>query len=162
MDVIEHIFDIGKDLSVSQMCCRAVVIYFAALVLIRISGRRTFGKKSAFDNTVALLLGAVLSRAVVGASPFVPTVASCLALVVLHRFMDWLTLRYDFIRKHVKGEQLLLFKNGQVQEENLAQAMMNKKDLMSDIRTQGGTNSLAEIEEVYMESSGKISVVKKS
>ena len=38
------------------MSARAFVVYFIALLLIRISGKRTFGKKSAFDITITIVL----------------------------------------------------------------------------------------------------------
>jgi uncharacterized membrane protein YcaP (DUF421 family) len=161
MSIIYKIFGEGKDLSVSQMCCRAFVVYFIALILIRIAGRRTFGKKSAFDNAIALILGAVLSRGVVGASAFVPTVTSCLVLVSLHRLLAWLSTKSDFIRQHIKGENLLLFQHGEILHDNLRQAIMNEKDLMSDVRTKGSLDSLAAVKEIHMEPSGEVSVVKK-
>jgi quercetin dioxygenase-like cupin family protein len=54
----------GKDLNSLQMTCRAIVSFFLTLVLIRIAGIRTFGKKTPFDNVVAIMLGSIFSRVV--------------------------------------------------------------------------------------------------
>src|SRR5258708_2274464 len=108
MEILYRIFGEGKDLSTMQMCARAVVIYFIALIMLRISGRRTFGKKTAFDNTIAIILGAILSRAVVGASEFVPTVACSLALVLLHRCLAWVSLRSKTVKHLLQGASISL------------------------------------------------------
>ena len=70
MDLIATIFGEGSELTNWQMAARAVVIFFTTLLLIRVSGRRSFGQRTPFDAATTVLLGAVLSRGVVGASPF--------------------------------------------------------------------------------------------
>lgn len=76
MDWIKVFFGEGKDLDALQMSCRSVVTFIIALVLLRLAGIRTFGKRSAFDNVIIIMLGSILSRVPVGASPFVRTVSS--------------------------------------------------------------------------------------
>ena len=66
MDVINLLFGEGEHLNPLQMACRILVIYLVALLWIRVAGRRAFGRLSTFDNVISILLGAVLSRAVVG------------------------------------------------------------------------------------------------
>lgn len=161
MDIIIKLFGEGKDLSTLQMCCRALVIFFIALLLVRLSGRRTFGKHSAFDNTLAIILGAILSRAVVGASAFVPTITCCLVLVLLHRLLAWLSIKNAFISRMLKGDSIHLYRNGKLDEENLAKSLLSENDLMSDVRLKGQVTSLDKVEEIYMETSGEVSVIKK-
>jgi len=155
------LFGEGKDLNTLQMCSRAFVIFFISLILIRISGRRTFGKRSAFDNTLAIILGAVLSRAVVGASPFVPTIVSSLVLVLLHRGLAWMSIKSKTVSQLIKGDEIPLYRNGQLYKENLGKSLLSEKDILSDVRKQANVKTLNEVSEIYMETSGEVTVIKK-
>jgi uncharacterized membrane protein YcaP (DUF421 family) len=161
MDIIIKIFGEGKDLTLSQMSARAFVVYFIALALIHISGKRTFGKKSAFDITITIILGAVLSRAVVGASPFLATVAACLVLVLIHRILGWVILYSKSFSKLLKGEKILLYQEGRINEINLHKCLMTQDDLMSDVRLKTNEDTLNNVKEIYMENTGELSIVKK-
>src|ERR1700748_2261428 len=95
MKVFIEIFGEGKDLNVLQMTSRGIVVFLIALVLIRISGRRSFGLHTPLDNIITISLGATLSRAIVGATPFVPVVVTCFVIVLLHRFLGWIIARRE-------------------------------------------------------------------
>ncbi|MDB5144104.1 MAG: hypothetical protein JWQ66_2817 [Mucilaginibacter sp.] len=161
MEILYQLFGEGKDLSALQMCDRAIVIYFIALLFLRISGRRTFGKKTAFDNTIAIILGAVLSRAVVGASDFVPTVACSLILVLIHRGLAWLSIRNKTIKHILEGASIPLYKNGKLDKDNLNTSLISEDDIKGDLRLKANISSLEEADEVHMETNGDVSVVKK-
>jgi len=154
-------FGEDKDINTYQMCARAFVIYFIALILIRISGRRTFGTRSSFDNTVVIILGAILSRAVVGASPFVPTIACCLIMALMHRVLAWLSIKNGNISHLLKGKCIPLYRDGSIKHKNLNIGLLSKDDLMASIRLKGNVNSLEDVQEVYMETTGEVSVVLK-
>jgi uncharacterized membrane protein YcaP (DUF421 family) len=162
MEILIKVFGEGKDLTMLQMSARAFVVYLIALVLIHISGKRTFGKKSAFDTTITIVLGAVLSRAIVGASPFLPTIAGSLTLVLIHRVLGLVILHNKTAGKVLKGEKIILYENGKVNEGNLRKCLMTHDDLMSDVRLKANDNNLKNVREIYMENSGELSVVKKT
>jgi len=134
MDWILLVFGEGKDLNALQMTSRAVVVFFITLALIRIAGIRTFGKKSAMDNVIIIMLGSILSRAVVGASPFIPTVTGCLAFVFVHRLLAWISLYSDLIGGFVKGEKLSLYANGTFNKKNMRRARISDKDIKEGLR----------------------------
>ncbi|CAN5153723.1 DUF421 domain-containing protein [soil metagenome] len=161
METLIKIFGEGKDLNTYQMCARGFVVYFIALALIRISGRRTFGKKSSFDNTIAIILGAILSRAVVGASDFVPTIVCCFVLALMHRALAWLTIKNATISTWLKGKRIPLFDGDKMHNENLNRALISTEDIMSDIRLKANENSLKNVKEICMETTGEVSVVLK-
>jgi uncharacterized membrane protein YcaP (DUF421 family) len=160
MEWIKIIFGEGHDLNCLQMSSRAVVIFFITLILIRIAGIRTFGKKSAFDNVIIILLGSILSRAVVGASPFIPTAVACLAFVLVHWLLAWLSLYSDTLGRWVKGEKSSLYANGMENKENMRRARISEKDLVEGVRLKINKDSFREVKEIFIERNGEISVVK--
>ncbi|HEY4154364.1 MAG TPA: YetF domain-containing protein [Puia sp.] len=161
MDILIQVFGEDKNLTVLQMVFRGVVVFLIALVLIRISGRRSFGIRTSLDNIISMLLGAVLSRAVVGASPFLPVLCSCLGIVLLHRAFGWMLIRSDRFARLVEGSRIQLFKNGRFNEENMRKGLVCKEDIMQGVRKSALTENLDEIEAVFMERNGEITAIKK-
>jgi uncharacterized membrane protein YcaP (DUF421 family) len=160
MDILIKIFGEGKNLTMFQMCDRGVVVFFIALLLIRLSGRRSFGMHMPLDNIISIILGAVLSRAIVGASDFMPVIGVCTAIVVLHRAVAWLTARHRGISRIVQGEKILLFEKGQFLADNMGKALVCVEDIMQGVRKSALTEKLDKIERIYIERNGDITAIK--
>lgn len=158
---INEIFGNGESLSPLQMAARAFVMFFIALLLIRLAGMRIFGIKTAFDNIIVIMLGAILTRGVVGASPFFSTVAAAGALIIVHKVFAWLAMKHVWVGKIVKGYRHCLFYKGEISEKNLRKTSISKDDLMEGVRREIHQNSLADVEQIFIEKTGEISVVKK-
>lgn len=130
MHILIQLFGEGKDLNALQMSSRGVVMFFIALILIRISGRRSFGVRSPLDNIITISLGAVMSRAIVGASAFVPVVVCCFVIVLLHRLIGWFIANSKPFGSFIEGEKILLFEDGVFQKKNMKKALVCQEDLM--------------------------------
>lgn len=161
MKLLLFIFGEGKELSVLQMCSRAAVIFLFTLVLIRIAGRRAFGLKTPFDNVILILLGSILGQAVMGVSPFVPTLAAGLVISILHRLFAYLGLYSHAFGKLTKGGTILLYQKGKLIKENMKRSLISDEDLMEEIRLKANVDTLDQVEVVYMERNGQISTIKK-
>ena len=144
-----------------QMTTRAVLVFFAALVLLRASGKRTFGGSTPFDMVVKIMLGAVLSRAVAAASPFGGTLLAGLVLVLLHRLLAWAAFHSAFVGRLVKGDAHVLAEKGQLRDETLRRHNLTPEDVLEDLRKNGNLAALDHAEAVRLERDGSISVVKK-
>jgi uncharacterized membrane protein YcaP (DUF421 family) len=152
----------AEKLTPLQMGVRALLIFLIALVLIRFTGRRSFGQRSPFDNVITILLGAVLSRSVVNSDvSFWAPVAAALMLSVLHRTFAWLSTKSDAFGRIVKGDEKLLYKDGKHFHENMKCTFITKKDLLEGIRREGNVEDESKIKEAWVERDGGISVVKK-
>jgi uncharacterized membrane protein YcaP (DUF421 family) len=161
MELLLKLFGEGKDLNALQMSSRGVVMFFIALLLIRISGRRSFGVRTPLDNIISISLGAIISRAVVGASEFVPVVICCLVIVLLHRLFGWLIAHSKSFGRTIEGEKLLLFEDGAFIKANMKKALVCQEDVMQGVRKSALTADMDKIEKVFMERNGEISVIKK-
>jgi uncharacterized membrane protein YcaP (DUF421 family) len=161
MQLLYTIFGQGKDLNSLQMVCRATAAFFLTLALIRVAGIRTFGKKTPFDNVITIMLGSIFSRVVVGASAFVPTTLACLAFVLIHRLLGWISLYNDTIGRWIKGEASTLYADGKPNRRNMRSARISEKDLQESVRQQINADSLEGVKEIILERSGEVSVVKK-
>ena len=161
MNILHEIFGQGKDLTTLQMSARGAAVFLIALILIRISGRRSFGVRTPLDNIVVILLGATLSRAVVGASPFIPVVITSFVIVLLHRFLSFLTSGNKKLASVIDGESILLFRDGSFIPENVKKALVSKEDIMQAVRKSALTDDLNKIDRIYMEHNGEVSALKK-
>src|SRR6185369_12555649 len=117
-----------------QMSVRAFTMFIIMLVLIRFAGMRTFAKKSSFDNIIVIMLGAILARGVVGASPYWSTVAASVVMVVLHRLIAWLSVKNRKFEKLVKGTYIKLYHDGSLVNGNLEKTGMSENDLHESLR----------------------------
>ncbi|MFI5159805.1 MAG: DUF421 domain-containing protein [Sphingobacteriales bacterium] len=161
MEFLIKIFGEGKDLNALQMSARGIVIFFIALILIRISGRRSFGVRTPLDNIISISLGAIMSRAVVGASAFVPVVLCCLVIVLMHRLFGWGISRGMAFGRIMEGNKIILFENGRFLDDNLKRALVCKEDVLQGVRKSALTEDMTGIDKVYMERNGEISAIKK-
>ncbi|KQW54148.1 hypothetical protein ASC92_22730 [Variovorax sp. Root411] len=161
MQFVDLLFGQGSDLAPWQMAARALVVFFLALVMIRASGRRSFGQHSPFDACITVLLGAVLSRAVVGASPFWSTMAAGAALVVTHRLVALASMRWPRFEGLVNGHEITLVRNGEMDEDAMRHALVSRKDLDQAMRQQAKGAPLDEVERAVLERDGKLSILKR-
>lgn len=149
----------GRDLDTLQMAVRAFVVFFVTLTLVRISGRRSFMRRSAFDNIIVIMLGAVLSRPVYGASPFWPVVAASTVLVVVHRIIGMSSARLAIIERLVKGSSFPLWKDGKLDRRRMIWHELSTNDLHAAARMQAHRSRYTDVGEVHLETSGELSVV---
>ena len=159
---MESIFGGLKDLTAGQECARAVLIFFYGLVMLRLSGKRTFAHMSAIDLVISIIVGSNLSRAMTGDVPLWGTLATVAVLVVLHLLMAHAVARSPFWSKWIEGNPVILARGGCIDDSARLRCKISMCDLDESLREQG-LDGLAEIDKtrkLVLEPNGKISVVK--
>lgn len=148
-------------LTLLQIALRGLTIFIAGLAMVRIGDRRSLAEKTAFDAVFIVLLGSMLSRAINGASPFLTTIGGGIALVFVHRIFAFVAYRSHGFGKLIKGRDIALVRNGEVDWQAMKRTLVSKHDLEEDLRLHAHTEDLATIRLARLERSGDISFLKK-
>lgn len=151
--------DIG-DVGPLQMALRTVVVYAAALALVRLGSKRFLSQASAFDVIVAIMLGSIMSRGINGSAPMLSTVASGAALVGIHWVLAVLAYRIDWLGPVLKGQPITLIVDGVIRRDGMRRAGVSRHDLEQALRAQGGVEDPAEVRLATFERDGTISVLR--
>lgn len=161
MKFLNEWWGINENISPLEIAARSAVMFVVALLLMRVAGMRPFGKGEPFDQIITFLIGGILSRGVVGATPFIPTVVSMIVIILIHKLFAKLSIYNKWFGAKVKGEKVLLYRNGTFIPGNMERVNITEHDILEDLRLEVQMGDLKKIEEVYMERTGKISFVKK-
>lgn len=158
--VMQALLDRVEDPTWWQAAIRAGIIFIATWGLLRLAGRRAFAQKTSFDLCIVLLLGAVLSRAVVGASSMAVALGASVVLVMLHRAVAWLSCRSPAFDRFAVGHAIDIFRHGKLDRERLHRAMISEEDLHANLRATLQAESLEGIERVVLERDGHLTFVR--
>lgn len=163
MNAFESLFGVGVEairLSIPQVCCRAVLVFIAALAIVRVADKRFFAKKTAFDVILGFILASMLARAINGSEKLGPTLAAGFLLALLHRLMGYLACRFPGFSGVIKGHSQTLIENGILDRERLAEHHVGEDDLQEELRLNGVVD-VARVKAAHLERSGEISVIEK-
>jgi uncharacterized membrane protein YcaP (DUF421 family) len=155
-------FGIGREpgeMTLLQMSARAVVIFLAALVLIRVADKRFLANKTGFDMLFALILGSSLSRAINGAAPLFNTIAVGFVIVLFHRLLAKVAYHSRPVCQLLKGKSEIIIKNGVLDREVMARNDITEADITEDMRIHTNINDFKKVREARIERNGEISVL---
>lgn len=160
--MLEDLLGLGidvQDVNAIQMALRTVLIYAATLAIVRVGSKRFLSQATAFDAIVAIMLGSIMSRAINGSAPFLPTLAAGVILVGLHWLIAAIAYSSDSFGTLVKGNPVLLIKDGNFQEKGLRKTSVSAKDLEEALRIESHVTEPESVQLAYLERNGGISVI---
>lgn len=141
-----------------QMAIRAFIVFILTLIMVRMGATRIFGRNSAFDIVMGVILGSVLSRAITGNSPFIPTIIAAAFLIILHMLFAFLSLENHKIGWLVKGKESCLIRDGKMQTDQMMRCQITENDLLESLRIKG-KKDISLVKHAYLERSGEISII---
>jgi uncharacterized membrane protein YcaP (DUF421 family) len=135
--------------------------YFALVLLLRISGKRTLSKWNAFDFVVTVALGSTLATALLSKdTTLAQGVVAFGLLVVLQWIITSLSVRLALVRGWVKAQPRMLLYQGQLQHEALCQERVTEGEVRAALRAQG-ISAVEDAEAVVLETDGSFSIIKR-
>lgn len=147
--------------SVFEMVVRGTVVYLGLFLILRFLARRQFGQLGIADLLVIVLIADASQNAMAHEYRSVTEgIALVLTIVFWDYALDWLSYRVAFLRGLTEPPPLLLIRNGRPIRANMRSEMISQSELMSQLRQQG-IEDLSEVKTAFIESDGRISVIKK-
>jgi uncharacterized membrane protein YcaP (DUF421 family) len=147
-----------RDYGVLQSCLRALLIYAAGLVILRVGEHRSLRRGGVFDLVLAFVLGSTLSRAINGSASLLSTLGVSVLLVALHRLIAAAAFRSHRLGSLFKGDAALLVRDGKADPEVMRRFSISRRDLEEGLRL----HEVAQVEdatEAWIERNGDISAV---
>lgn len=146
-------------LSLKHMLARAFFAYVFGIVVILLN-RRFIVALSPVDIVVKLMIGTALAGAIVGVSPYFETLAMVAFLVFLNWLLSLLSFYNSFINRFFSGKKEILFKDSHIIKSALRSNFITEEALMHAVRKRG-LKTLDQVEVIFVESNGEISVIPK-
>jgi uncharacterized membrane protein YcaP (DUF421 family) len=157
---LSDLFGTGEHLTWWQESTRAVLVFIYGLTLVRVTGRRAFGKWSALDIIVSIIIGSCLSRTITGNAPLGGTLLAMAVLMALHWVLAHSTARYPSVSRLVEGSSIELARSGVERTDARIANAISAKDLSEALR-KAGVEGVADTRLVMLEPSGNITVIKR-
>lgn len=144
-----------------EFVLRAAAMYFMALLMVRLLGKRALGELGPFDFVVMTGVGhTVVSIALDKQIPFYEGIIILATLAVLEYMMGYAALKSHKLSNLITGKPIILIDNGRIIKNNLAREKFNVDDLLQELRKQG-IRDIDEVEKGILESCGGFSVILK-
>ena len=144
-----------------EFVLRAVVVYAAVLVMVRLSGKRTVGQFTPFDLIVVVLLGTAVQNSLIGKdTSLLGGLLLAATLIGLNWLVGMLSSRFRGVEKIVEGEPVVLARHGKVFAHVLQRQLVSQHDFDEALRL-NNVRGISEVDIALLETNGRISVVPK-
>lgn len=149
----------GRDLTMTHMALRAVVVFVLSIVMLKVGDKRFMGKSTALDVFLGIVFGSTVSRAITGNAPFFPALAGGLTLVLLHWLFAAVAFRSQGFGRLVKGRSNLLVRDGEILWDAMRKSHVTTHDLEEALRREGEEPDVKRVKEAHLERNGDISIL---
>ena len=151
----------AKDLTFMQISLRAVIVFLATLIMVRLGHKRSLARKSAFDAILLVILASFLARAINGTAPLFATIGAGFVIVLLSRLLALVAYYSHSFGILIKGRPEIIVENGDLIFSSMRRNHISEHDLQEDLRLDAQLEDISGIRVARVERSGDISFVKK-
>src|SRR5215813_11221274 len=117
MDLVDRILGLSlksEELGFGHMAVRALLMYVALIILVRLGKKRFLASATAFDYILVILIGSVAGRAMTGGAPYFASLLGIFVLIALHWIFSALACRSPCFSRLIKGHANPIIREGKV------------------------------------------------
>lgn len=154
-------FMLGMQLPWWEFIARAVIVYFALLLMVRLSGKRTVGQFTPFDLLVVILLSEAVSNSLSGGDDSViGGLLVAATLIGLNLAVSFGTSKSEKIAEIIEGEPVLIGRDGVIFLPVIQRLRVGMNDVEQALRE--ANCELENMTYAVLETDGAISIRKKT
>ncbi|MGD9570026.1 MAG: DUF421 domain-containing protein [Sedimentibacter sp.] len=138
---------------------RAVVLYTALMISMRIMGKGELGELQPHDLVVSLMLAelAVMPMEDLGA-PMLHGFIATATIMFLQCLISYITLKSNSARKFICGTPTIIIDHGKFNMKEMNKLRINVNDVLGQMRLKGYCN-IENIDYIIMETNGEMSII---
>ncbi|MEJ0062815.1 MAG: YetF domain-containing protein [Alphaproteobacteria bacterium] len=145
-----------------ELILRGAIVYVVLLVLLRIAGKRQVGELAPFDLVLLLILSNAVQNSMNGGDvSLIGGLILAIILVSIDYLISLATYRSRKLETLIEGQPQILIHNGKLYEDAMQRAKISHRELEAALR-QTGCASIESVAAAVLESSGKISVIRRN
>ena len=136
---------------------RAVILYLALILAIRLMGKRQLGEMEPMEFVVTMLIANLASVPMQDTgTPLLAGLMPILVVLAVELILSVAVFRSIAVRRLFCGKPVILMENGRILQENLRRTRVNPDELTEYLRIRGITD-LHTVQYAILETSGSIS-----
>lgn len=147
--------------SVWHVAICSILAYFVLFLFIRISGKRTLAKLTAFDFVVTITLGSTLSSMILVKVTLAEGAVALAIIIVLQYVLAWSAMKSKTVEKIINSSPTMVFYRGKFLEDAMEKEVLTREEIYAEIRKYRMLD-VDQVEAVVMELNGELTVIKKS
>ena len=144
-----------------EFICRAVIVYFFLMVLLRLTGKRQVGQLAPFDLVLLLVLSNALQNSMNGGDNSITGgMLLAVTLVAINWLIGWMTFRSKPLEHLIEGRPVILIHNGHVNRRAMRRTQMTMHEVESALRGAGCCGP-DDVRYAVLENNGEVTVVRR-
>ena len=114
---------------------KTAILYFFAMLVIRLMGKRQAGELQPFELIIAVMIAEVAATPMDGPGvPITYGIVPVVVLLVLHNLIAFISIKSDKARGFFSGKPSIVIHKGIIQREELKKQSYNLNDLLEQLR----------------------------
>lgn len=160
-----HLYDINRILIgntspefLLEVFIRTLIIYFAAIITLRLLGKRMSGELTISELAIMIMMGAII-----GPAAQIPDRGLLAGIIIfifvfsLEKLLNWLEFKKPRAERITQGNISMLVKDGVIDQKEMRKTNIPNEQLFSELRGKKILN-LGKVKRVYLEASGNFSI----
>lgn len=156
------IIEIGDKMKYFIVFYRSVFFYILITIMYRLMGKREIGELTIMDFIVSIFIAEMVAISIENyKSDILLSIIPISVLVVLQILISSISMKSQKARKTIDGAPSVIINKGKVNFKEMLNQRYNLDDLLTQLRGES-IKSIEEVDYAILETSGKLSIFKKS